>query len=70
MNGLIYVFGGNIDSDIVSNTFEVYNPHANEWVTSNACMNKGRYNIDAIVIEKTSVLYKKLFKKFQNSITH
>lgn len=70
MNGLIYVFGGNISSNVVSNTIEVYNPHANEWVTSNACMNKNRCIIDAVVINKASVLYKGVFKKYQNIITH
>lgn len=70
MNGLIYVFGGNIDYDNISDTFEVYNPHDDEWVTSDACMKKGLFNIDAIVINKTSILYKRVFKKFLDFITH
>lgn len=70
MNGFIYVFGGKTDDKSYSNTFEVYNPHDNEWVTSNAIMNMDRCYIDAIVIEKNCVLFKKVFEDVTNNIIH
>lgn len=70
MNGFIYVFGGKTDSKSYSNTFEVYNPHEDEWVVSHSLMNKDRGNIDAIVIEKSCVLYKKVFEDATNNIIH
>lgn len=70
MNGFIYVFGGQTDSKSHSNTFEVYNPHENEWVVSSSLMNKERCYIDAIVIEKSCALYKKVFEDATNNIIH
>lgn len=70
MNGYIYVFGGKSDNKTYLNTFEVYNPHENEWVTSNAVMNSPRSNIDAIVIEKSSHLFKRVFEDATNNIIH
>jgi hypothetical protein len=70
MNGLIYVFGGKTGNNSYSKTFEVYNPHYNEWVTSNALMNLDRCYIDAIVIEKSCILYKKVFEDATNNIIH
>lgn len=70
MNGLIYVFGGNINSEIVSNTFEVYSPQTNEWETSNLCMKEKGCNMDVMVIEKSCMLFKKVIKAFRNPFTH
>jgi len=70
MNGYIYVFGGKTDAKSYSNTFEIYNPHDNEWVTSNARMNIGRSHIDAIVIEKSCTLFKRVFEDSTNNIIH
>lgn len=70
MNGFIYVFGGKTDNKTYSNTFEVYNPHSNEWITSSASMNKDRCHIDAIVIEKNCTLFKRVFEDATNNIIH
>jgi len=70
MNGNIYVFGGKMFNTSCSNMFEVYNPHDNKWVISNAYMKTNRYHIDAIVIEKNSVLFKKVFENETNTIIH
>lgn len=70
MNGLIYVFGGKTANNSYSKTFEVYNPHNNEWVISNALMDLDRGYIDAIVIEKSCILYKKVFEDVTNNIIH
>lgn len=70
MNGCIFVFGGKTNDESYSNTFEVYNPHDNEWIISNAIMNMGRSYIDAIVIEKCSTLFKKVFEDATNNIIH
>jgi len=73
MNGFIYVFGGKSENKTFLNTLEVYNPHANEWTTSNALMNNngdGRCNIDAIVVEKSSMLFKRVFEDSTINIIH
>lgn len=70
MNGFIYVFGGKMNDKSYLNTFEVYNVHNNEWKTSNALMNMERYLIDVIVIEKSCVLFKKVFEDATNNIIH
>lgn len=70
MNGNIYVFGGKMMNKSYSNTFEIYNPHDNKWVMSNAYMKKDRCHIDAIVIEKNSELFKKVFEETTNTIIH
>lgn len=70
MNGNIYVFGGKMMNTSHSNTFEIYNPHDNRWVISNAYMKKDRCHIDAIVVEKNSELYKKVFEEATNTIIH
>lgn len=70
MNGFIYVFGGQINSYSYSNTFEVYNPYENEWKTSVALFSKTRCNIDAIVVEKSSTLFKRIFEDATNNIIH
>jgi len=70
MNGYIYVFGGKTNYNTHSNTFEIYNPHENQWETSTATMNNKRCNIDAIVIEKNYILFKKVFEDSTNNIIH
>lgn len=70
MNGFIYVFGGKTDDKSNSNTFEVYNPHSNEWVTSNALMNSDLCIIDAIIIEKKFTLFKKVFEDANRHIMY
>lgn len=73
MNGFIYVFGGKSENDSYLNTFEIYNPHSNEWTTSNAIMNNkgpGRCNIDAIVVEKNCMLFKHVFEDSTIDIIH
>lgn len=70
MNGCIFVFGGKTGDKSYSNTFEVYSPHDNEWIISNATMNIDRCNIDAIVIEKSCTLFKKVFEEATNNIIH
>lgn len=70
MNGYIYVFGGKTGTKTYSNTFEIYNPHDNEWVVSSARLDKGQCHIDAVVIEKSSTLFKKVFEDATNNIIH
>lgn len=70
MNGNIYLFGGKMINTSYSNTFEIYDPHDNKWVTSNAFMKKDRCHIDAIVIEKNSELFKKVFEEGNSAIIH
>lgn len=70
MNGNIYIFGGKMINSSSSNIFEVYNPHDNKWVISNAHMKKDRCHIDAIVIRKNSMLFKKVFEEATNTIIH
>jgi len=68
MNGDIYVFGGRIDDTSTSNTFEIYDYHANKWTVSSDLMNMGRSDMDAIVLEKNSLLYQKVFEDVTNVI--
>ncbi|XP_060855793.1 kelch-like protein 3 [Metopolophium dirhodum] len=70
MNGNIYVFGGHTINMSYSNTFEIYNPHDNNWKSSKAYMKKDQCYIDAIVIEKNSELFKKVFEEATNTIIH
>lgn len=70
MNGNIYLFGGKMINTSSSNMFEIYNPHENKWVTSSAVMKEERCHIDAIVIEKSSELYKQMFDESTNTIIH
>jgi len=70
MNGNIYVFGGKTMDMSYSKTFEIYNHHDNKWVNSNYYMKKNRYHIDAIMIEKNTELFKKVFEEATNSIIH
>ncbi|XP_026814200.1 kelch-like protein 3 [Rhopalosiphum maidis] len=70
MNGNIYLFGGKMIDTSSSNIFEIYNPHDNKWVTSNAFMKKDRCHIDAIVIDKNSLLFRQVFEESTNTIIH
>lgn len=70
MNGFIYVFGGKTDGRSYLDTFEIYNPHENKWILSNASMSNGRSHIDAIVIEKGCILFKRVFEDATNNIIH
>ncbi|XP_025199504.1 kelch-like protein 3 [Melanaphis sacchari] len=68
MNGNIYLFGGKMMNTSSSNIFEIYNPHDNKWVTSSAFMKKDRCHIDAIVIEKSSDFFIKVFEESSKTI--
>jgi len=70
MNGNIYVFGGNTINMSYSNTFEIYNPHDNNWESPKALMKNDRCHMDAIVMEKNSELFKKVFEEATITINH
>lgn len=71
MNINIYVFGGKIMNTSNSNTFEIYHPHNNKWIISNAyIMKKDLCHIYVIVIENNSELFKKAIEEATYTIIH
>ncbi|VVC34696.1 Galactose oxidase/kelch, beta-propeller,BTB/Kelch-associated,Galactose oxidase, beta- [Cinara cedri] len=70
MNGFIYVFGGKADEGSYLNTFEIYDSHENKWTLSNTLMENGCISIDAFVVDKSCILFQKLFKCTIRNIIH